>query len=90
MDFFEAAANWGDRRHADVTFLRDRYEGWMAVVHLSDMHGQWSVYVEMMDRKPRETIIDYQDRVAEKMERTVARARSQRILRKTRKNPMAA
>ena len=84
MAFFEAAANWAQRRDVTVQFERDAYDGWYARVPLKDARGSFLALVGDMERhpktkgKPAETVDEFEDRVAKQMANAVVAARKRR------------
>lgn len=89
MEFLEAAADWADRRHVDVKFARDEYEGWFAIISLSDSRGTYSKAVNAISRGPKEPETKYQDRVNAMMSAAVIKARAVRMVHNTRRQPAA-
>lgn len=51
MRFFEAAADWADRKAVDIKFSRDDMDGWFAILSFSDSRGPFSAVVNEL--KPR-------------------------------------
>jgi hypothetical protein len=79
MRFFEAAADWADRKAVDLKFCRDEYDGWFAIIGFQDSRGPFSAMVNMVGPNPRETNTDYADRVSKMMDKACVTARANRI-----------
>ena len=52
MEFFEAAADWGERQGVVVTFERDEKDGWFARLCFSDSRGPYSRIADQLTRGP--------------------------------------
>ncbi len=97
MRFFEAAANWADRKYADIKFTRDEYDGWFAIVSFTDARGPFSATVNMVEphnrRKlkiggiitvvPKEDTPAFEARVGKMLDKACAVARANRIRKVT-------
>lgn len=84
-EFMNAAADWADRTGSDVKFARDEYEGWFALICMTDSRGPFSAMVNAVAPRPRsrtaprETPSEFNARVGQLLSREVARARAKRI-----------
>lgn len=78
MRFFEAAANWADRKAVDVKFARDEYDGWFAILSFSDQRGPFSAIVNAVEPTPVRDP-DFQARIDKMMDKATVDARRRRI-----------
>lgn len=67
MRFFEAAANWADRKAVDVKFSRDEYDGWFAILSFTDARGPFSATVNAIEPHNQSTTKRRVDGVVEKI-----------------------
>ena len=52
MEFFECAAQWGERRSVPVSFYRDYLGDWFARASYSDANGSFNAQIPAMSRIP--------------------------------------
>lgn len=82
--FVSTAADWADSVHADMSFYRDAYDGWIAKISMSDARGPFSAHVTMIPRNGKhgdvlpETPPAYESRVAKALSHACAKARERR------------
>ena len=93
MRFFEAAADWADRKAVDLKFCRDEYDGWFAIIGFQDSRGPFSALVNLIDPHPKRTVMregekvklpaetesEFSDRVSKMMDKACVTARANRI-----------
>lgn len=93
MRFFEAAANWADRKAVDIKFSRDEMDGWFAILSFSDSRGPFSAMVNEIERRgkhfhivkgervpmPAETDDEFDARVEVLLNKACVAARKNRI-----------
>lgn len=96
MQFFEACADWAQRRAVVCVFERDEYDGWYARVQLRDANGPFSAEVNAIEprpasksrkdgeivAKPAETAEEFSARIDKMCADAVAKARKARTERR--------
>lgn len=82
--FVSTCADWADSAHADMSFYRDGYDGWVAKISMSDARGTFSASVGMLPRNGKhgdvlpETPPAYEARIARALSHACAKARERR------------
>ena len=83
VSFLEVAADWADTHAVDIKFARDEYEGWFAIIYLSDARGPFSATMGGLEPKKNESANKYRERIQGYLMRETAKARANRIRRLT-------
>lgn len=89
MRFFEAAANWADRKAVDLKFARDEFDGWFAILHFSDARGTYSTTVNKIDPTGKSDV-DFENSVCRLLDRACVIAHARRNLANTKTLKFAA
>lgn len=91
MRFFEAAADWADRKSVDLKFARDEYDGWFAIIQFSDSRGPFSTVVNRVEPTSKtECDSHFGERVSKMLDKACVAARTNRIRVVAKTAPRAA